>query len=159
LVVIGYSGSADGISQNLVDEFEGREPLYWVSYGEDLAAHLHGFLGRDHFHFLGGADFDRFMIELAQSLDFWPPRLFNDPFGHLLDELGPVVPYPVTDSESSIDLLEGLRKKLELLRRRMDEEQQRTNLLQELYMKGNFEDATKLFSSWTDWSSISDEER
>ena len=80
LVVIGYSGSADGISQNLVDEYEGREPLYWVGYADELANHLHGFLKKDYFHFLGGADFDRFMIVLAQSLECWPPRLFHGSF-------------------------------------------------------------------------------
>src|SRR6185369_2275282 len=87
LVVIGYSGSADGISQTLLDEFGGLEPLYWIGYSEELAAHLRGFFKKEHFHFLGGADFDRFMIELASSLGCWPPRLFTDPVGHLLQEL------------------------------------------------------------------------
>jgi len=159
LVVVGYSGSADGISQNLVNEFEGREPLYWVGHADELAAHLHGFLEKGHFHFLGGADFDRFMIELAQSLGCWPPRLFRYPLGHLLEELNPVVQYPVGNSDSSIDLLERLRQKLGVLRIRIDEEESRTGSLQELYMKGNFEEAAKLYLSWTDRSAVSNEVR
>jgi hypothetical protein len=108
LVVIGYSGSADGISQNLVDEFDGSESLYWVGYADELASHLRGFLKKTQFYFFGGADFDRFMIELAQSLGCWPPNLFANPLGHLLDQLSPVVAYPVMDSESAIDLLRDL---------------------------------------------------
>jgi hypothetical protein len=49
LVVVGYSGSADGISQTLLNEFEGREPLYWVGYADDLANHLLAFLKKDQF--------------------------------------------------------------------------------------------------------------
>jgi Tfp pilus assembly protein PilF len=159
LVVVGYSGSADGISQNLLDEFGGREPLYWIDYDDELKTHLHGFLGKDHFHFLGGADFDRFMIELAQSLACWPPRLFRDPFGHLLEELRPVVAYPVGESDISIDFLGRLRQRLESLRHRMDKQEDRTSSLQELYMKGDFEGAANLFLSWKDPSATPGEAR
>jgi tetratricopeptide (TPR) repeat protein len=159
LVVIGYSGSADGISQTLLDEFEGREPLYWIGYSEELATHLQGFGKKDHFQFLGGADFDRFMIELAQSLGCWPPRLFTDPFGHLLKELEPVIAYPVGDSDSSIDLLQSIRRKLDLLGHRMDEEERQVSSLHELYMKGDFEGAAKLYSSWDDKTVRSNEDR
>src|SRR5262249_31438346 len=78
-----------------------------------------------------------------QSLGCWPPRLFGDPIGHLLGELEPVIPYPVGDSESSIDFLGSVREKLEGLRRTA--EQQGINSLQKLYMKGDCEGAVKLF--------------
>ena len=118
MIIMGYSGSADGIFQTLLEEFEGREPLYWVGYGEEPASHILPFMKRDHFQFIGGADFDRFMIELAQSLDCWPPSLFSDPLGHLLEELQPVVSYPVVRSDSAVDLLGDLRRKLEIVAQR-----------------------------------------
>jgi hypothetical protein len=159
LVVVGYSGSADGISQNLMNEFESREPLYWVGYADELAAHLHGFLKKDHFHFLGGADFDRFMIELAQSLDCWPPHLFSDPLGHLLRGLGPVIPYPTSSPGGEIDLLGNLRRKLQSLQQKQTEDETKRISLKELYMKGDYEAATRLFSSWTDQALLSAEDR
>lgn len=120
LVVIGYSGSADGISQTLLQEYGDDEPLYWVGHDETLGSHLQGFFRKKYFHFIGGADFDRFMIELAQSLECWPPRLFANPFAHMVDvllaRLSPVTPYPVGNSESSIDILEDFKRKLESLR-------------------------------------------
>jgi Tfp pilus assembly protein PilF len=159
LVVIGYSGSADGISQNLVDEFEGREPLYWFGYADELAAHLHGFLKKKYFHFLGGADFDRFMIELAQSLGCWPPHLFSDPLGHLLRGLGPVIPYPTSSPGGEIDLLGNLRRKLQSLQQKQTEDETKRISLKELYMKGDYEAATRLFSSWPDRALLSAEDR
>jgi tetratricopeptide (TPR) repeat protein len=159
LLVIGYSGSADGIFQTLLKEFEGREPFYWVSYDEEPASHIHPFAARNHFQFIGGADFDRFMIELAQSLGCWPPDLFTNPLGHLLDELSPVVPYPTMDSEGAIDLLRELRCKLESLMKRSNEQDQPALSLQQLYMKGDFEGAATLFSSRLSQGELSKVER
>jgi tetratricopeptide (TPR) repeat protein len=149
LVVVGYSGSADGIFQTLFDEFEGRERLYWTSYEEEPRPHIRPFLEKSHFQFLGGTDFDRFMIELAQSLGCWPPNLFSNPLGHLLEELRPVVSYPATDSDSSIDLLSDLRQKLDTWQHDLIEKGQ-SNLLRSLYMKGEFEKAAELFLSRSD---------
>ena len=112
LVVIGYSGVADGISESLLEEFEGREALYWVGYTDELESHLDGFRNKNSFEFLGGADFDRFMIQLARSLGCWPPRLFANPIKHLLDALAPVVPFPEMEAESNllVDLVRKLEK-------------------------------------------------
>jgi Tfp pilus assembly protein PilF len=156
LVVIGYSGSADGISQNLVDEYEGREPIYWVGYADELANHLHGFLKKNHFHFLGGADFDRFMIELAQSLECWPPSLFSDPLGHLLKGLEPVVSYPVGNSASAIDLLGDLKRKIETWQFKLNQEEGQKRSLRELYMKRDFQGIAE---SITNRAPVSDEDR
>jgi hypothetical protein len=169
LVVIGYSGSADGISQTLLAEFIGRNPLYWASFSDELASHLLGFRGRNHFEFLGGADFDRFMIELAQALGCWPPHLISDPPGHLLMRLSPVVQYPtrgsdadvdaladlkretkararIARSEGTVDLLRNLRQKLGFWQSRMLEEERQRALLRGLYMKGEYEQAAALFA-------------
>lgn len=156
LVVIGYSGSADGISQNLLDGFEGNEPLYWLGYSDELASHLHGFLEKDHFYFLGGADFDRFMIELTQSLGCWPPDLFSDPLGHLLKGLKPVVPYPVGSSASAIDLLGDLRRKIETLQLKLNEEQDKKRSLRELYMRRDYAGVAKAAAMR---GAVSDEDR
>jgi Tfp pilus assembly protein PilF len=159
LVVMGYSGSADGIFQTLFDEFEGRERLYWASYEEEPKPHIRPFLEKNHFQFIGGADFDRFMIELAQSLGCWPPNLFANPLGHLIDGLSPVVSYPLTDSENAIDLLADLRRKLESWREKLNAEESPAGTLQKFFMKGQFKEAVEEFSSRTDRSSISDEDK
>jgi tetratricopeptide (TPR) repeat protein len=159
LVVVGYSGSADGIFQTLFDEFEGRERLYWASYEEEPMPHIRPFLEKNHFQFIGGADFDRFMIELARSLGYWPPNLFANPLGHLLDGLRPVVSYPLMDSENAIDLLADLRRKLESWRKKLIAGESPTGTLQKFFMKGQFEEAVEEFSSRMDRSSISDEDK
>ena len=157
LVIIGYGGSADGVSQTLLDEFEGREPLYWVGHSDEIASHLQGFLKKNLFEYFGGADFDRFMIELAQSLGCWPPSLFSDPLGHLLQRLSPVSAYPVSHSDNAIDLLRDLRRKLETWQQTLHEGVESEGSFQELHMKGDFEGVVKRFES--DRASISDEER
>jgi tetratricopeptide (TPR) repeat protein len=154
LVVVGYSGSADGIFQTLFDEFEGRERLYWASYEEEPKPHIRPFLEKDHFQFVGGAEFDRFMIELARSLGCWPPNLFSNPLGHLLEELRPVVSYPVMDSDSAIDLLDDLRGKLKSWQHNLDE-----GALRSLYMKGEFGEVVRRFSSRKDQHAASKEDR
>jgi Tfp pilus assembly protein PilF len=162
LVVIGYSGSADGISRTLLKEFKGNEPLYWAGYADELGSHLRGFLKKEHFHFVAGADFDRFMIELAKSLECWPPRLFADPIGHLLDglieKLNPLVSYPIADSDGAIDIMHGFKRDLELLRRK-DQEQRRTASLLTFYMKSDFEHAAMLCWPFPAEPAVSDEER
>ena len=158
LIVIGYSGSADAIFQTLMDKFRDQNAFYWAGYGEDLPDHLHGFQAKNFFQYLGGADFDRFMIDLAQELKCWPPHLFSDPSGHLLDSLKLVVDYPVKKSDGSVDVLVALRRKLESWQTQSEGEQ-KTTILQELYMKGDYQGATELFASVTDKASIAEEDR
>ncbi|HEV7406897.1 MAG TPA: SIR2 family protein [Bradyrhizobium sp.] len=159
LVVVGYSGSADGIFKTLLEEFKSLDRLYWASYDEEPESHIRPFLEKEHFHFIGGADFDRFMIELVQSLGCWPPHLFSNPLAHLLGALSPVVSYPVMDSESAIDLLDDLRKKIESWQQKLTEEEDQSDVLQRLYMKGEFQAVTKLFSGRPDRKNISTKER
>jgi Tfp pilus assembly protein PilF len=158
LIVAGYSGSADGIFHTLLKEFKGDYPLYWLGYEEEMPAHIQPFKGRSRFQFMGGADFDRFMIELAQKLECWPPHLFADPSGHLLNGLKQVVDYPVKNSDGSIDVLVALRRKLESWQTQSEGEQ-KTTTLRELYMKGDYAGATALFASLSDKASIAEEDR
>lgn len=157
LVVLGYSGSADGIFQTLFDEFEGRERFYWTSYEEEPQPHVQPFLERNHFQFVGGADFDRFMIELAQSLGCWPPQLFSNPLAHLLDELRPIVSYPVSDSTSAIDLLGGLRRRLATMQHSLAEDGH-IGIFREMYMRGKYQELVDLFLSLPDRGAASSEE-
>jgi hypothetical protein len=147
LVVVGYSGSSDDIFKTLLKEFRGDDPIYWASYEEEPKTHIRPFLKKEHFHFIGGTDFDRFMIELAQALGCWPPNLFANPLGHLLDQLSPVVAYPVMDSESAIDLLRDLRSKLESWHKKSAEEDKGAVSLQELFMRGQFEQVAGQYPS------------
>jgi Tfp pilus assembly protein PilF len=159
LIVAGYSGSADGIFQTLLKEFEGREPLYWVGYDEEPKPHLSPLFEKSHFQFLGGADFDRFMIELVQSVGCWPPSLFSNPVRHLINELSPIVAYPVMDSESEVDLLGDLRRRLQSLQYERDENDNRKTSLQELFMKGQFNEIFDQFRMRADSEAFSDEDR
>ena len=158
LVVVGYSGSADGIFKTLLEEFNSDDWLYWASYDEEPKTHLRPFLEKKQFDFIGGADFDRVMIELARALGCWPPNLFTDPLGYLLNQLSPVVAYPVMDSESAIDLLRDLRGKLESWQKKLDEEVKGVVSLPELFMKGQFGQAADQFLSRADNTSSEDRE-
>ena len=159
LIVTGYSGSADGIFHTVLDEFKGREQIYWASFEEEPQSHIAPFLKKSYFQFIGGADFDRFMIELAQALGCWPPSLFSTPLRHLLDQLRPVVPYPVMDSKSAIDLLGDLRGRLESWQDKLVDQESPAGSLQELFMKGQFEEAVTQFVLRADRNLASSEDR
>ncbi|MBB1094249.1 SIR2 family protein, partial [Rhodopseudomonas palustris] len=159
LVVTGYSGSADGIFQTLIDEFQGREGLYWVSYKEDAEPHIRPLLAKDHSYFMGGADFDRHMIELAQSLGSWPPKLFSDPLGHLIGELEPVVSYPISNSDTEIDLLSDLRERLEAWRKKTVSGESSPTDFAKLYMQKRYPEVADLFAARLKGRELSYEEQ
>ena len=112
LLVIGYSGEADDVLRLVHQHYQNSEHLYWASFDEEPAEPIRE-LSKEHdyFHPVGGADADRFLIELAQRLDCWPPNICSDPIGHLIEELMPVLDYP-TSKESEIDLLASTRGRL-----------------------------------------------
>src|SRR5882672_6143645 len=56
LVVVGYSGSADGIFKTLLEEYKGFDRLYWASHEEEPKIHIRPLLEKKHFHFIGGTD-------------------------------------------------------------------------------------------------------
>ncbi|MBI5130844.1 MAG: SIR2 family protein [Rhodopseudomonas palustris] len=159
LVVVGYSGSADGIFQTLIDEFHGREGLYWVGHNEEPDEHVLPLLEKEHSQFVGGADFDRFMIELAQLLSCWPPKLFADPLGHLIGELEPVIPYPVSGSDSEIDLLSDLRQRLESWRGEQNSIGRRQIDLSKLYMEREYHQIASYFHGKGQFKNLSVEEK
>ena len=138
LIVIGYSGSADGVFQTLIDDFEVRESLYWVGYASDASAHIRPLFEKRLARYLGEADFDRFMIDLAQALECWPPPLFADPLGQLRRELKPVVPYPVGETGGEVDIVADLRSKLTGWRQRLRARERSFAPVRSAFMKGDY---------------------
>jgi SIR2-like domain/Plant specific mitochondrial import receptor subunit TOM20 len=157
LVVIGYSGSADGIFQTLMDKFRDKNAIYWAGYGEDLPDHLRGFQRKKFFQYLGSADFDRFMIDLANSLGCWPPPLFSDPLAYLLKALKPIVSdYPAGNAAAKIDLLSDLTDKVKSWRTQEAEDRHRS--LRALYMKREYSDVANSYFSLGDQVSAEDKD-
>ncbi|MBO3759539.1 hypothetical protein [Ciceribacter sp. L1K22] len=119
LLVIGYSGEADQVFPILKECYHGRRHIYWVGYSEAPRQHIRDLLNSDHgryCHYLGGADADAFMIELAQELGCFPPKVFADPAGHLKTELTEIAPFPLEMTRQSIDLLKDTTERLDLHR-------------------------------------------
>lgn len=158
LVVVGYSGSADGVFQTLLNDFEGRETLYWIAHDDEPTEQIRPLIQKDHVRFLGGSDFDRFMIDLVQALNCWPPKLFSNPLEHLLTELEPLLPYPVGDEESKIDLLADVRKKIGGLQ---TAEISPARTIHDNFMKGDYNKVADIFNSLTETEkkSLSDQDR
>ena len=53
LVVIGYSGSADGVFQILIDDFADQKSLYWVGHSLKPSAHIRPLFEKKLARFLG----------------------------------------------------------------------------------------------------------
>lgn len=141
LLVIGYSGSSDAVFPVIADEYKGRERLWWAGYAENPNTPISKLIQKNNkvSYYLGGCDADEFLIELAKELQCFPPTLFSDPYGHILNELTPVTDFPLTKSGSS-DLLTALKNEL-------IESQQRFNSKQnisELMMKSEWEKVIEL---------------
>lgn len=116
LVVVGYSGEADRVFDELRAAYSGRQSLYWLGYEEEPKDHLRPLLDgkhKDYCRYIGGADADAFLIALAQKLDCFPPQVFADPAGHLLKEMKEVAEFPLDKTGLTYDLLKESQKRLE----------------------------------------------
>jgi tetratricopeptide (TPR) repeat protein len=116
LLVIGYSGEADQVFPLLKRCYGGRRHIYWIGYSETPKPHIKELLESDHgryCHYLGGADADTFMIELAQELGCFPPEIFADPASHLKAELTEVTPFPLEKTSLKKDLLKDTIERLD----------------------------------------------
>jgi len=113
-VVIGYSGEADSALETIQSEFNSEKRLLWLGYDETPPKHLDGLLAQNYTEYFGGCDFDRSCIELASKLDAWPPLIVKNPMRHLLEELQPVMDYPVSQNDDHFDILSPMRGNLEL---------------------------------------------
>ena len=84
-VVVGYSGNADPLLEILNDTPAFDNGLYWVSTRDSPPEQMRAMLeDRDkQAYFIGGQDADKFLTELAQNLDCFPPALLARPFEHI----------------------------------------------------------------------------
>lgn len=141
LLVIGYSGSSDAVFPVIADEYKGRERLWWAGYAENPDKPIADLINKNSkvSYYLGECDADEFLIELAKELQCFPPKLFSDPYGHLLSELEPVAEFPLTKSGSS-DLLNNLKRELIESQLHFNSEQS----ISELMMKGEWDKVIRL---------------
>lgn len=115
MVVMGYSGESDKVFDKIKALYKGDQCLYWLGHAEEPAPHLASFIndvdGSGYCRYIGGADADQFLIQLAQKLNCFPPQVFSDPAGHLLTEMKDIAPYPLKDAGTT-DILENTIERL-----------------------------------------------
>lgn len=112
VLVLGYSGEADPAFETMSEEFNSNNHLIWCGHSEKPKSHLNAVLDKNYANYIGGCDFDKIMIEIAQGLDCFPPEIFNNPPKHLLDELKDVADWPLPDDES-VNILTSTRLALQ----------------------------------------------
>ncbi len=115
LIVIGYSGLADGAFKRLRNCASDQRRLYWCEYTEAATPeHVQSLIDncKTMGEYWSGVDFDVLLVELAQELSLFPPTIFKNPAQHLLDEIAPIVPVP-EEIKGGTGLLDDLRKKLD----------------------------------------------
>jgi len=136
---VGYSGQADAFFPKLRDKYSGQHRLFWVGRSKTPSDNINNTLIERHSvaHYIQSNDSDLFFIQLAQALGCFPPKIFTDPYGHLIDELSTVMDFPTIDS--TVDLLSDLRGKLL--------EDQKLKLqdidIELLFMKGNYDEVIR----------------
>ncbi|MDT3295108.1 hypothetical protein Q4Q57_08075 [Shewanella sp. SP2S2-6] len=142
-IFIGYSGNADAFFPLLKEKFTGQKRLFWIGRNEKAPEHVSESLiaPNNVAHYLHYEDADRFFIELAQELECFPPKAFEDPYGHLLDQLQPVLDFP-TQQHNELDILASTRS---MLKQSQKERGQRARPNFELLlMKGKYNDLIAL---------------
>ncbi|ENK2091481.1 hypothetical protein AB3A53_000277 [Vibrio vulnificus] len=142
-IFIGYSGNADAFFPLLKEKFSGQKRLFWVGRSEKAPKHVSENLIAPNSvaHYLHYEDADRFFIELAQELECFPPKAFDDPYGHLLDQLEPVLDFP-TQQHNELDILASTRS---MLKKSQEEREKsaRPNF-ELLLMKGKYNELIEL---------------
>jgi tetratricopeptide (TPR) repeat protein len=114
---VGYSGQRDAVFPVMKREFKGHDRLFWIDVNEapnEKQAELIATAPRTS-AFIGGADADLFLVAVASDLGCWPPRVFSDPYGYLLDAIDAIGELP---SESRV-ATDGVRSEL---RNRLNDE-------------------------------------
>tara|TARA_R100001039_G_C1850034_1_gene110182 strand:+ start:1121 stop:3373 length:2253 start_codon:yes stop_codon:yes gene_type:complete len=142
-IVIGYSGVSDSVFPTIKDQYHGEERLYWAGHSETPSNSVLEFLnkGGNTAEYLGNSDADDFLINLARELECFPPKLFSDPHGHLLEELEPVSTFPLQENDGP-DLLLRLRSMLTNLKVGVNHHQKPD--LEALFMEGKWEDVIRI---------------
>lgn len=142
-VVIGYSGDADPLLEILAQQscFEGG--LFWIGYDKEPSQDVRDKLlkAEKEAFFIGGQDADKFMTELAQELESFPPTFLTRPFDHL-EELSRRVDFSTGDEigrqhQKTFQAMINDAKKLQVAEDEFDPE---TTLL-----SGNYQDVITWF--------------
>ncbi len=116
LIVVGYSGEADKVFEQIVAAYSGKYRLYWLGFEEEPKGHLRALLDGAHKNYVryyGGADADAILIALAQKLDCFPPKAFSDPAAHLFEERTGIAEFPLGATGLKYDLLEESQRRLQ----------------------------------------------
>jgi tetratricopeptide (TPR) repeat protein len=95
-IVIGYSGTNDGVFDGLLGLRGFHSSLYWVLHDrEEPSAQVKTrLLGtRDYAFWVGGFDADSFFVSLLRELECFPPQFIGRPFTYLLDLIQTLAPY------------------------------------------------------------------
>lgn len=145
LLVIGYSGQADKVFPKIAEVFDGKETLHWCDYDKEPSENVKRLLNcyEDLTHHYGGVDADVFLVELAQALDCFPPKVFARPLDHLRDEIKDVLAFPSRDEFFKSDVLATMNAKLDNYESNKSKEQQNLDDYQNLFMKGDFSQIIK----------------
>jgi tetratricopeptide (TPR) repeat protein len=139
VICIGYSGAADKAFPHIVTAASNRMRLYWCNFSDtEPQQHVSELLhaAGNTATYLGGVDFDRFMVELARELKCFPPTVLSRPAQHLLDEIFPITP-PPENVEGVDSILPGLRARLEALQG--DDSAGVSNQVEEAMLKGDWD--------------------
>lgn len=124
---IGYSGLADAFFKELKKAYNQHNHLYWAAYEQSLKhenlKHINKFFRKNSnlTHFIGEADADQFLIQLAQGLECFPPEVVDNPAQHVLSLLDKLTDFPVSNYNNPIDILNSCRWHLYEYRAKIDE--------------------------------------
>ena len=141
ILVIGYSGQADEVFPKISEVFDGKETLHWCDYEEEPSQNVKELLSsyEDLTHHYGGVDADLFLVQLAQALNCFPPKVFDQPLDHLRDEIKDVMPFPSSDDTSTkLDVLATLNTKLDSYGDNKSKQRNNYDYYQKLFMKGEY---------------------
>lgn len=158
---IGYSGQNDAFLPQIQQQFTGQHRLFWVDMGKQAPEHLkESILESRLANYMSCEDgADLFLLQLARTLECFPPIIFADPYQHLLDELDEIANYPILNEElldeksirqptysndSKQDIL--LETKAKLKQVQQQEKGENTNFLQE-YLQGNYQEIIQVLEN------------
>lgn len=143
LVVIGYSGGSDGAMAALKKAYDDTTRLYWIGFSESPSAHIAEFLsGKRYAHYVGGGDSCRFLLDVVRAVaakkkaSNWTPKVFHDPIGHLIDEVTPVIDFPVTNKDDD-DILVAWRSQMAELKGEHDKRFGKSRAVEQMQIQGD----------------------
>jgi len=157
---IGYSGKNDAFFPQIEKQFNGQHRLFWVDKALTASEHLQKSILKSRLaNYIscdkGGAD--TFLILLAQKLECFPPKIFVDPYNHMVDELNKVTGYPLLTKNKDVqdkiiknndeDILIQTKGRLgKAYENEKNREYPKGSLLED-FLKGNYDKVIKTLSS------------